>query len=42
MHLNHELYAKLENLWLNQAIAEEVVNQYEIDHRNIGFEWQHF
>ncbi|KHN74188.1 E3 ubiquitin-protein ligase ubr-1 [Toxocara canis] len=42
LHLNHELYAKLEHLWLHQGICEEVVNQYEIDHRNIGFEWQHF
>ncbi|VBB31014.1 unnamed protein product [Acanthocheilonema viteae] len=42
LHLSHELYAKLENLWLNQSIAEEVANQYEIDHRNIGLEWHHF
>lgn len=42
MHLSHELYAKLENLWLNQSIGEEVANQYEIDHRNIGLEWHHF
>ncbi|MCP9260595.1 E3 ubiquitin-protein ligase ubr-1 [Dirofilaria immitis] len=42
LHLSHELYAKLENIWLNQSIAEEVANQYEIDHRNIGLEWHHF
>ncbi|VDK79468.1 unnamed protein product [Litomosoides sigmodontis] len=42
LHLSYELYAKLENLWLNQSIAEEVANQYEIDHRNIGLEWHHF
>ncbi|VDK88807.1 unnamed protein product [Onchocerca ochengi] len=42
LHLSHELYAKLEDLWLNQSIAEEVANQYEINHRNIGLEWHHF
>ncbi|VDK50488.1 unnamed protein product [Anisakis simplex] len=42
LHLNEELYAKLEHIWLHQSICEEVVDQYEIDQRNIAFEWQHF
>jgi hypothetical protein len=29
-------------LWLHQQVAEEVVNQYEINYRNLAFEWQHF
>ncbi|VDN02419.1 unnamed protein product [Thelazia callipaeda] len=42
LYLNHELFAKLENLWITQSVAEEVINQYELDHRNLGFEWAHF
>lgn len=41
LHLNKELYAKLERIWLHQSISEEVVNQNEIDNRNRN-EWQHF
>uniref|UniRef100_A0A0N5AYI4 E3 ubiquitin-protein ligase n=1 Tax=Syphacia muris TaxID=451379 RepID=A0A0N5AYI4_9BILA len=41
LHLNKELYAKLERIWLHQSISEEVVNQNEIDSRNRN-EWQHF
>ncbi|VDL78322.1 unnamed protein product [Nippostrongylus brasiliensis] len=42
LHLNEELYHKLRQLWLQQGIAEEVVNQYEIDHRNMQYDWGHF
>ncbi|KAH7722004.1 Zinc finger in N-recognin family protein [Aphelenchoides avenae] len=42
LHLNADLYWKIQRLWLHQEIAEEVLNQYEINHRNIAFEWQHF
>ncbi|KJH53349.1 hypothetical protein DICVIV_00472 [Dictyocaulus viviparus] len=42
LHLNEELYHKLKQLWLQQGIAEEVVNQYEIDHRNMQYDWGHF
>jgi len=42
MKLNEEMYWKLQRIWLYQEVVEEVVNQIEINHRNIGFEWQHF
>ncbi|GMR54164.1 hypothetical protein PMAYCL1PPCAC_24359 [Pristionchus mayeri] len=42
MHLNEEMYAKLRHLWLHQNISEEVVNRYELDHRNMAYEWNHF
>ncbi|ETN84892.1 ATP-dependent Clp protease adaptor protein ClpS [Necator americanus] len=42
LHLNEELYHKLRQLWLQQGISEEVVNQYEIDHRNMQYDWGHF
>lgn len=42
MHLNKELYWKIRRQWLHQSVAEEVINQYELNHRNIAFEWQHF
>ncbi|KAF8367324.1 ubr-1 [Pristionchus pacificus] len=42
MHLNEEMYSKLRHLWLHQNISEEVVNRYEIDHRNMAYEWNHF
>lgn len=42
LHLNEDLYHKLRQLWLQQGIAEEVVNQYEIDHRNMQYDWGHF
>uniref|UniRef100_A0A1I8B9X3 E3 ubiquitin-protein ligase n=1 Tax=Meloidogyne hapla TaxID=6305 RepID=A0A1I8B9X3_MELHA len=42
MRLNKELYWKIQRQWLHQEIAEEVLNQYELNHRNIAFDWQHF
>ncbi|KAI1713887.1 ATP-dependent clp protease adaptor protein clpS domain-containing protein [Ditylenchus destructor] len=42
MHLNTELYWKLQRVWMYQEIAEEVVYSYDSNHRNIALEWQHF
>jgi E3 ubiquitin-protein ligase UBR2 len=42
LHLNAELYWKIQRLWIHQEIAEEVLNQYEINHRNFALEWIHF
>uniref|UniRef100_A0A914H4U2 E3 ubiquitin-protein ligase n=1 Tax=Globodera rostochiensis TaxID=31243 RepID=A0A914H4U2_GLORO len=42
MHLNRELYWKMQRLWLHQEIAEEIINQYELNYRNIAFEWNNF
>lgn len=42
MHLSNELYSKFQRIWMYQEIAEEVQNQYEINHRNVAFEGQHF
>ncbi|TKR63505.1 hypothetical protein L596_027324 [Steinernema carpocapsae] len=42
LHLNKELYAKTQQLWLHQRITEEVVSQYDINYRYITMEWQHF
>ncbi|KAI6183003.1 E3 ubiquitin-protein ligase [Aphelenchoides bicaudatus] len=39
LYLNRELYKKYQRLWLHQNVTEEVVNQYEINYRNIGFDW---
>uniref|UniRef100_A0A1I7YCP8 E3 ubiquitin-protein ligase n=1 Tax=Steinernema glaseri TaxID=37863 RepID=A0A1I7YCP8_9BILA len=42
LHLNKELYAKIQQLWLHQRITEEVVSQYDINYRYVTMEWQHF
>ncbi|KAI6219878.1 E3 ubiquitin-protein ligase [Aphelenchoides besseyi] len=42
LHLNRELYRKYQRMWLHQGIAEEVMNQYEMNYRNLAFEWQNF
>ncbi|CAD6191000.1 unnamed protein product [Caenorhabditis auriculariae] len=42
LHLNAELYHKLKLLWIQQGITEEVVNRYDMDHRNMQFDWAHF
>ncbi|KAL3116459.1 hypothetical protein niasHT_006906 [Heterodera trifolii] len=42
MHLNRELYWRIQRLWLHQEIAEEIINQYELNYRNIAFEWNNF
>lgn len=41
LHLNQALYNKLKQLWMSQGIAEEVVNQFDIDNRNIQFDFIH-
>jgi hypothetical protein len=42
MKLNSELYWKIRRQWIHQEVAEEIINQYELNHRNMVFEWQHF
>jgi E3 ubiquitin-protein ligase UBR2 len=42
LFLHPEMYQKFKRIWLHQEVAEEVINQYEINHRNINFEWNHF
>ncbi|PAV65135.1 hypothetical protein WR25_18490 [Diploscapter pachys] len=42
LHLSKEMYMKLKQLWVQQGITEEVVNQYEIDHRNVQIDWAAF
>lgn len=39
LYLNREMYRKYQRLWLHQGIAEEVLNQYEINYRNLAFDW---
>ncbi|CAJ0578381.1 unnamed protein product, partial [Mesorhabditis spiculigera] len=42
LHLNREQYNKLRQLWIHQGLMEEVVNQFDLDHRNYGYDWVHF
>ncbi|CAJ0920610.1 unnamed protein product, partial [Mesorhabditis belari] len=42
LHLNHEQYNKLRQIWMHQGVAEEVVNQFELDPRNLGYDFNHF
>jgi len=42
LHLQPEIYKKLQRLWNYQEVAEEVVNQYDMNHRNMNFDWHHF
>ena len=42
MHLNDEHYSRIRRLWLHQEIAEEVINQYEINQRNSLYSWSQF
>ena len=42
LHLQPEIYRKLQRLWNYQEVAEEVVNQYDMNHRNMNFDWHHF
>ncbi|CAD5207002.1 unnamed protein product [Bursaphelenchus okinawaensis] len=42
LFLSTELYKRLQRLWLHQEVAEEVINQYEINIRNSALDWNHF
>ncbi|KAE9553855.1 hypothetical protein FO519_002943 [Halicephalobus sp. NKZ332] len=42
LHLQPEIYKKFQRLWNYQEVAEEVVNQYDMNHRNMNFDWHHF
>lgn len=42
MFLNEELYWKIQRIWLYQEISEEIINQFDINHRNIAMEWGNF
>jgi hypothetical protein len=42
MHLNKELYWKIRRQWLHQEVAEEVINQYELNNRNMVYDWHNF
>ncbi|KAI6207263.1 E3 ubiquitin-protein ligase [Aphelenchoides fujianensis] len=42
LHLNRELYRKYQRMWLHQGVAEEVMNQYELNYRNLQFDWINF
>uniref|UniRef100_A0AC35FZC7 E3 ubiquitin-protein ligase n=1 Tax=Panagrolaimus sp. PS1159 TaxID=55785 RepID=A0AC35FZC7_9BILA len=42
LFLHPEMYKRFQRIWLHQEVAEEIINQYDINHRNINFEWNHF
>uniref|UniRef100_A0AC34GFJ1 E3 ubiquitin-protein ligase n=1 Tax=Panagrolaimus sp. ES5 TaxID=591445 RepID=A0AC34GFJ1_9BILA len=42
LFLHSEMYKRFKRIWLHQEVAEEIINQYDINHRNINFEWNHF
>uniref|UniRef100_A0A7E4W1J9 E3 ubiquitin-protein ligase n=1 Tax=Panagrellus redivivus TaxID=6233 RepID=A0A7E4W1J9_PANRE len=42
LFLHEDMYRRLQRIWLHQEMAEEIVNQYDINHRNSNYEWHHF
>jgi hypothetical protein len=42
LHLNADLYERLESLWLRHGIVEYIIGQYENDQRNLMIEWLYY